>query len=253
MEGKPARREQPPVALTPLSVEASTLSERAAESIRAAIDSGHLEPGELYSVAMLADEFGVSRTPVREALLVLERQGMVRFERNRGVRVLETTLQDLSDIFGLRLMLEVPASRQASRCLDDAGIAAVRTELTAMRRAAEIDDEAEFMHHDRSFHGHILAASGNQRLTSMIGNLRSHIRQRGVSTVGRTRSLAVILSEHEAIMEALEARDPDRTAKAMRNHIVSTGQLLIEQQGGTESDMSWVRWADPTNGETPIG
>jgi DNA-binding GntR family transcriptional regulator len=67
---------------------------------------GRLEAGERYSVAQLAERFGVSRTPVREALLVLERQGVVRFERNRGVRVLETTAHDLEEVFALRLLLE---------------------------------------------------------------------------------------------------------------------------------------------------
>ena len=102
-----------PPALESLTGDRSTLTTRALEALRAAIVDGRLVAGERYSVAQLAERFGVSRTPVREALLVLERQGVVRFERNRGVRVLETTAHDLEEVFALRLLLEVPATRRA--------------------------------------------------------------------------------------------------------------------------------------------
>ena len=234
------------VILVPLSVESSTLSERAAEGIRAAIRSGELATGELYSVAKLAGTLGVSRTPVREALLVLERQGMVRFERNRGVRVTEMKLQDISDVFELRLLLEVPACRNACASSQRTEhIADVRDAFSAMRRAAELGDEIEFMIHDRRFHELILLASGNARLAETVGTLRDQMRQLAPSTVGRTRSLTEILAEHVAILDAFEAGDGDRTAHAMRDHIISTGALLVQQQGGTE-DAGWMQWADTT-------
>jgi DNA-binding GntR family transcriptional regulator len=229
--------------LPQLLVESSTLTHRALESMTAAIRNGHLAPGELYSVTMLAEEFGVSRTPVREALLVLEREGVVRFERNRGVRVLEITVQDLSAIFGLRLLLEVPAASHACRLIDQIGREALRDELAAMRQAASLGDESDFMYHDRNFHESILRAAGNERLTAMIGNLRDHVRRRGPSTVGQTRDLTSILAEHEAIMEAIEAQDPERTAVAMRDHISRTAELLIRQEGGTDSDVASALWA----------
>jgi DNA-binding GntR family transcriptional regulator len=244
-------KSHPAMALKPLSTEAQTLAERVAESLRAAIRGGRLAGGELYSVALLADEFDVSRTPVREALLVLERQGMVRFERNRGVRILEATLQDLADIFSLRLMLEVPAARNAARCLEEAGLAALRTELDAMHRAAEMTDEAEFVVHDRNFHDHILSASKNRRLTAVISSLRDHVRERGPATADPI--LTEILFEHEAILAALEAGDGDRAAEGMRSHLLTTGRILVEQQGGTEADMAWVRWADPINAPSESG
>lgn len=99
--------------LAPLAGGRATLAQRAAEAIRAAVVDGRLAGGERYSVGSLAEQFGVSRTPVREALLLLEREGLVRFEPNRGVRILETTAHDLQEIFALRLLLEVPATRRA--------------------------------------------------------------------------------------------------------------------------------------------
>src|ERR1044072_7719633 len=84
-----------------------TLTARVTEAMRAAIVDGRLVAGHRYSVAELAQAFGVSRTPVREGLLMLERHGMVQFERNRGVRVLETTAHDLEEILELRMLIEV--------------------------------------------------------------------------------------------------------------------------------------------------
>ena len=87
-------------------------------AVLAAIADGRLEPGGRYSVAQLAEQLGISRTPVREALLVLEREGRVRFERNRGVRILETTAADVAEVFELRLLLEVPAAAKACGAVD---------------------------------------------------------------------------------------------------------------------------------------
>src|SRR6185437_3348958 len=99
----------------------------------------------------LADQLGVSRTPVREALIKLAQQGMVRFERNRGVRVLLTSLHDLEEVFALRLLLEPPAVGRAVARLDAAQCRELRRLLAHMERAARADDEFTMFEHDRRF------------------------------------------------------------------------------------------------------
>jgi DNA-binding GntR family transcriptional regulator len=229
-----------PPALETLSDDRSTLTTRALEALRAAIVDGRLEAGERYSVAQLAERFGVSRTPVREALLVLERQGVVRFERNRGVRVLETTAHDLEEVFALRLLLEVPATRRACDMLSDAELAALDRELRAMARLAEEADEGAFMAHDKRFHEIILRASGNRRLTAIVSQLRDLVRFRGASTVGRSRDLQAILSEHVVILDALRARDAEGAARAMRAHRLETGRLLLAQESAPAAGLPWA-------------
>jgi DNA-binding GntR family transcriptional regulator len=96
--------------VTPLAASAS-LTDRVVHELRESIRSGVLRPGELYSVYQLAEQLQVSRTPVREGLLRLAEAGMVRFERNRGFRVLRSAPADIAGIFHLRLLLEVPAAR----------------------------------------------------------------------------------------------------------------------------------------------
>ena len=234
-----------PPALETLTGDRSTLTTRALEALRAAIVDGRLEAGERYSVAQLAERFGVSRTPVREALLVLERQGVVRFERNRGVRVLETTAHDLEEVFELRLLLEVPATRRASELLSEDDLAALDHELAAMSALAREGDEGAFMAHDKAFHEVILRASGNRRLTTIVSQLRDHVRFRGASTVGRSRDLEAIRGEHVAILDALRARDPRAAADAMRAHLLETGRLLLAQES---APVAGLPWADALDG-----
>jgi DNA-binding GntR family transcriptional regulator len=167
---------------------------------------------------------------VREALLVLERQGVVRFERNRGVRVLETTAHDLEEVFALRLLLEVPATRRACALLTRDDLAALERELRAMEGLAAEGDEAAFMAHDKGFHEIILRGS----------QLRDLVRFRGASTVGRSRDLQAILAEHVVILDALRARDSPGAARAMRAHLLETGRLLLAQESAPAAGLPWA-------------
>ena len=212
-------------ALEPLAAP-QTLASHARTAVLAAIGDGRLEAGGLYSVAQLAEQLGVSRTPVREALLMLEREGRVRFERNRGVRVLAPTAHDIAEVFELRLLLEVPTTAAHAAHVD---LPRLEEAFEAMSAAADADDEAAFMDGDERFHAVILAAGGNRRLVAAVAQLRDAVRGRGASTVGRSRGLPEILGEHRAILEALRTGDGDRAAAAMRYHLRRTGDLLAAQ------------------------
>jgi DNA-binding GntR family transcriptional regulator len=227
------------IALDPLAADRVTLAGRALAGLRVAIVDGRLEAGERYSVAALADRLGVSRTPVREALLVLERQGLVRFERNKGVRILAPSAADLEEVFVLRVLLEVPAARRACTRLSDDELDALDRELDAMAAAAERGAEGPFMAHDQRFHEIVLDAAGNRRLAAQVDQLRDQVRLRGASTVGRSRDLATIHAEHVTIREALRARDKEAAAAAMRAHLVATGRLLVAQEGGAAPELDW--------------
>lgn len=214
-------------------------------ALRTAVITGELAPGTLHSVQTLATQLGVSRTPVREALIKLAQQGMVRFERNRGVRVLQTSLHDLEEVFALRLLLEVPATRRACELLDAAGRKELRRIYRAMERAAEADDEFKLWDHDRRFHRALLEGSGNTRLAQYVDGLRDTVLRRGVSTARSSRSLDAIVTEHLAVLDRIEDRDADGAAAAMRAHILHTAELLIAQEsgsppGGVDVDLGWT-------------
>jgi DNA-binding GntR family transcriptional regulator len=215
------------------------------DALRAAVITGELQPGTLHSVQTLATQLGVSRTPVREALIKLSQQGMVRFERNRGVRVLQTSLHDLEEVFALRLLLEVPATRLACQQIDEAGRRELRRLHQAMERAARAENEYRMWEHDRRFHLVLLQASGNLRLAAYVDGLRDMVLRRGVSTVSQSRSLDDIVAEHREVLDHIESRDAAGAAEAMRAHLLHTAELLIAQEAGAPAgsvdvDLGWT-------------
>ncbi|MBW4720472.1 GntR family transcriptional regulator [Saccharothrix obliqua] len=207
----------------------SSLTDQVVAAIRAAVLDGELVAGELYSAYGLAERLNVSRTPVREALLRLAEAGMVRFERNRGFRVLKRDPREVVEVFHLRLLLEVPAAGLAARHADAALVAALTDELDAMRAMAATGDDARFMHHDRRFHHHLLLAGGNARLAATVDGLRDTTTTLGTSTAGRSRTLDEIVAEHEPVLRAVIARDPEGAMRALRTHIAHTAELLLAQ------------------------
>lgn len=226
-------------ALQPLAGPAASLTDQALDAIREAAHTGLLRPGHLYSAYQVAAMLGVSRSPVREALMRLAEAGMVRFERNRGFRIVIPGPTEIAEIFQLRLLLEVPAARQAARQVSPHMVGALRAELQRMRTAALGHDEALFMHHDQALHGLILRTTGNARMVSLVGSLRDITRILGASTVDRSRDLDAIASEHEPIVAAIAAGDAATAGEKMMYHVSHTGKLLVAQavaEAGGEAD-----------------
>jgi DNA-binding GntR family transcriptional regulator len=205
------------------------LSAQAREELRAAIVEGRLPAGSLTSVRALSEALGISRTPVREALVDLAKEGLVVFERSRGVRVNDSKGHDILEIFQLRRMVEIPAMREAVLRFTVRDVRALGRELAAMR--ANLGDERTFMYHDRAFHRVPLEVLGNARLIAVVDSLRDQTRVRGLSTVGRTRDLRAIVTEHQAIYEAARDGRAARAAQAMERHLLITEELLRAQVG----------------------
>jgi DNA-binding GntR family transcriptional regulator len=228
-----------------ISPNRDTLAGKVYESIRDAIVLGDLAPGSLQSVQKLASHLKVSRTPVREALLKLADQGMVRFERNRGARVLETTVHDLEQIFSLRLLLEVPATYRATQQIGTVELRQLRSALDAFRKKIHNASTREHLELDARFHRVIMRASGNRRLADFVDSLRDLQMMRGLTTAPKTRALNEICDDHQRIYEQIVKRDPVGAAKAMRDHLAVSSRLLIAQETGDLADvekfeLSWI-------------
>lgn len=208
--------------------------------LRQQILAGELGPGSHHSVYRLSDELGVSRTPVREAVLRLADLGLVTIERNRGITIRGVRAEDVRDVFELRLMLEVPAAAGAAEGADDALVDRLRSALEAMRAAARTGDEVVFTRHDRALHAALGESLGNVLLSREVDRLRDSIQVRGVSTVGRTRTMADVAEEHAPIVEAVAAGDAVAAATAMREHLEHTAALLLDEVGGPLGLRAWV-------------
>lgn len=231
-----ARGSAPRPKIEPLDERPPSLTDQVVAAIRKGAHSGELVPGQLYSAYQISELLGVSRAPVREALMRLTEAGMVRMERNRGFRLIVPNARELAEIFHLRLLLEVPAAQVAARHHTPAQARTLRHALTEMRKAARQGDESVFMMHDRNFHDDILRAGGNQRLVATVGALRDETRLLGASTVDRSRSLHDVLGEHVPIAKAIAAGDGDEAARLMTHHVAHTGRLLIAQAVRAEGD-----------------
>jgi len=204
------------------------LARSAYEEIRRSILSGDLQGGSLTSVRALSEALGMSRTPVREALVELANDRLVAFERNRGVRICETGRHDIEEIFGMRLLLEVPATSAAAQRMSDSDLQDLEGALTGMKN--NLSDESEFMRFDWGFHRKLLETTGNERIVAAVEGLRDQIRTRGISTVGRSRQLDAIVAEHQAIFDAVSRGDGEQAASAMNAHLSTTCALLLAQE-----------------------
>jgi DNA-binding GntR family transcriptional regulator len=228
-------------------------SERVFELLRASIVSGNLAAGSQHSVYRLAEELEVSRTPVREAVLRLADLGLVTIERNRGMRVRGVSVDDVRYVFELRLMIEVPAVAYAAAAAGDELVETLEAELEAMQRCADTMDEVRFTLHDRALHAAFAAPLGNPRVLAELARLRDTVQIRGVSTIGRSRQMAAIASEHEPIVAAIRTRDAESSRMAMWTHLVHTGTLLMDQvSGSADIDDGWAdRLAPLVLGDNP--
>jgi DNA-binding GntR family transcriptional regulator len=201
--------------------------------VRAGITAGELGPDATYSVYQLADLLGVSRSPVREALLRLAEAGLVRIDRNRGFRVLTPRAHDIEEIIDIRLALEPTAARRAAEQASGAEHEAIRETFEAM--TASLEDETRFWVADHALHDRLMRAGGNQRAAAIIDRLRATTALLGPPTTTAGRTLREIHDEHEPIVTAILRRDGADAEQAMRDHLARTGALLTRSLTRTAS------------------
>jgi DNA-binding GntR family transcriptional regulator len=196
------------------------LREQALAVIRKGLAAGEIKPGEIYSAAGLATTLGVSNSPVREAMLSLVHQGLMEPVRNRGYRVVPVTDKDLTDIYQVRVMLEVPAMVQLARMGKVADRASEFGALAdSIVRGVEQDDLVLYVDADRQFHLGLLAMLENDHLTGIVENLRDKTPQKGMSALIRQGRLIESAEEHGPILDSLIAGDAERTEELMRAHL----------------------------------
>jgi DNA-binding GntR family transcriptional regulator len=196
------------------------MREQIIETLRGAVISGELRPGVVYSAPSLADQFGVSATPVREAMLDLAKEGHVETVRNKGFRVTELSEHDLDDLTELRALIEVPTVRRIA----EAGVAPSAIALLRPL-AAGIEDAAirhDFIAHvtiDMEFHLTLLGLAGNAYLVEMARSLRARSRIYGLKALAERNQLIPSSHEHAELLDLIEARDADGAEQLMQRHI----------------------------------
>ncbi|MGP4113524.1 GntR family transcriptional regulator [Streptomyces sp. 4N509B] len=195
-----------------------SLREAVSGALRAAIVSGEMEPGVVYSATALSTRFGVSATPVREAMLDLAREGMVTAVPNKGYRVTEVSEADLDAITELRLLIEPPTVRRVVPLIPEADLPGLRRLAEEIVARAEARDLVGYTAADRRFHLALLDYSGNPRLVDTIASLRAQTRLLGLASLSE-EELTDSAAEHLTLMDLVAARDERGAFELMNRHI----------------------------------
>ena len=204
-----------------------SLTEQVTSMIRAAIISGEMQPDQHYSAIGISDRLGVSRTPVREALQLLEKEGIVTVAKNRGVRVNQISLDDIVEVFQLRLVIEPPAAGRAVLDASDADVSKLEELYQGILDAAATGDGRLTLEADKQFHLHLLSLAGNAKLIGVVGELRNLVLTHGQVTIPHARTSQDLAGDREEIMAAIRERSASAAVRAMRSHVLRTAQLLI--------------------------
>jgi DNA-binding GntR family transcriptional regulator len=199
--------------------ERTSLRERVAESLRAALVSGRMVPGTTYSIPALAEQFGVSATPVREAMLDLVNEGIMSAVPNKGFRVVELSDAELDQITELRRLLEVPTVGDLAGAIDRAAVRRLRALADAVSDAARRGDVVGYVEADRELHLALLAEAGNPRLVEMVGRLRDQSRLYGLEQLAAEGVLVDSAAEHMRLIDALESGDRRAAERVMAHHL----------------------------------
>lgn len=196
--------------------------------LREAITQGRLTPNERLIEADLAGAYRVNRAHVRTALAMLDQEGLVVRERNRGARVRAISDAEALEIAETRLAIEVLVARQAAERIDAATRKALRTIETDMRAAVAAEDYGRFSQLNAALHREIHAIAGNATASRILDTLKSHLvrlQYRVILLPGRPQSS---LAEHRAVVDAICKGDGAAAETAMRRHLESFTRLLAQ-------------------------
>ena len=201
------------------------------KQLRAEIVSGQIAPGEKLSEARLAERFGVSRMPVRDAFKELENAGFVTIEQRRGTFVRGTSRSEILDLFEVREAIEGMAARLCAHRANNQQLAKMDEAIEAMSRQAKALDMDGYSQSDERFHELIMSGAANEWLSDHYRLLVQHLHRGLLSSIVTRREgrMDRSLAEHVEIMRALHAHDQQGAENAMRGH-VRNGRIELQDE-----------------------
>jgi DNA-binding GntR family transcriptional regulator len=216
------------------------LREVVSATLREAIVSGILQPGERLMEIQLAEELGVSRTPVREAIRKLELEGFVIMVPRRGTYVADLSIKDINEVYEIRTALDVLAAGLAAERITEEELEQLERLLVEIGEAIENGDLQKIIDIDSQFHDVLYRASRNDRLVGIINNLReqfTRFRTISIQYPGRLKSTLV---EHGRLIEAIAQRNVELAQQMAREHMENSEQTLLQdlnerRQGGSKT------------------
>ncbi len=203
-------------------------------TLRDAILRGDLQPGERLMEIHLAKKLGVSRTPVREAISMLEQEGLAVTYPRRGAQVAKMTVKDLDDVLEIREVLDTLAASLACRNMNSDDINNLAAACADFEKATRGNDIREVVRTDEAFHNVIYEASGNPRLRAILLNLKGQMYRFRFEYVKDKSNYPFLIKEHKDILEALKTRNEEEVIKHTKKHLVnqmeSVRQVILSQE-----------------------
>ena len=207
-----------------------SLAKMAYEAIRKSILSGQWKIGEIYNEKAIAADLGISRTPVREALLELASQDLIIFLPRRGLMVNRFTRRDVDEIFEVRKAIEMAAVEKIAQTSPPFDLLEIEESLFSQRKALKQRDYLAFMEADRLFHTRFSELTNNRRIIAILDNIRDMIHVMGVQALAiEGRALAVI-EEHLAIFRAVKNGDIEEARRAMAYHLDQSKEAVVDSE-----------------------
>jgi DNA-binding GntR family transcriptional regulator len=204
------------------------LRELVFESLRESIISGMLNPGERLMEIQLAEEMGVSRTPVREAIRKLELEGLVVMIPRKGAYVAGLSLKDIADVFEIRRALEGLAAELAAERITEEELEELERYLVRISEEIEVGGDLDkVVEIDTDFHTLLYKASRNYRLSQIINNLREQIQRFRTTSLSYPGRMKVAVEEHRRIVEAISSRDGELARKLAQEHIENAENSMM--------------------------
>jgi len=208
---------------------AKSLKEKAYDKLKELIITGTLEPGELQNEKRLAEALGVSRTPVREALLELSREGMVAFVPGKGIEICKLTKQQVREVFEIRRIIEGYIIKKIATQLTDADTKEIDRNISNQEKMLRKTKRPAFIEYDKQFHLYMASKIGNQQIELILDNLRDQMHLIGIRAVEDDARMKQVIEEHRAISSSLKERNPRKAFNALINHLENTEKIIAEK------------------------
>jgi DNA-binding GntR family transcriptional regulator len=216
---------------TRLEISRRYLHDEAAERLRELIRAGELEPRARVNEFELAERFGISRTPLREAIKILATEGLLELLPNRGARVASVSPEEVDEIMEVVAGLEATAADLACRAITDEEIASIEVKHLAMVEAWKRGDDPAYFTLNREIHEAIMQASRNATLQGIYANLSGRIQRARYSAHKTPAQWKKAVGEHEQMIRLLKRRDGERLALVLRDHIRGKKPVILATYG----------------------
>lgn len=198
------------------------------KTLRQAILTGELKPGERLMEIHLADRLGVSRTPIREAIRKLELEGLVTMIPRRGAEVAQISASNLKDVLEVRQALDALGVELACERITEEGLKELKEACDYFAKVTSTKDATVITKADVALHDVIIAATGNERLQQMISNLSEQMYRYRFEYIKDSSYHALLIEEHRRIYESIAARDKESAVKEIQQHIDNQLNTIME-------------------------